>query len=143
VYGDGLQVRDWLHVADHCAAIALALTKGVSGEVYNIGGNGETTNMHIVRSLCALVDQQLTSDPVYRGLYPDSPIFQGKQATALISHVRDRQGHDRRYAINFGKAEAELRYRPSRNLAAGLKSTVQWYLDGSDWWLSLNRAAAV
>jgi dTDP-glucose 4,6-dehydratase len=143
VYGDGLQVRDWLHVVDHCAAIALALSKGIAGEVYNIGGNGETTNMHIVRSLCALVDQRLTADPAYRRLYPDSPVFHGKQAAGLISHVRDRQGHDRRYAINFSKAETELGYRPSRDLAAGLESTVQWYLAGSAWWLNLNRAAAL
>ena len=134
VYGDGLQVRDWLHVADHCNAISLALRRGTSGEVYNIGGNGETTNMHIVRSLCALVDERLTSSPEYGQLYPASPVFHGRQAVELISHVRDRQGHDRRYAINFSKAETELGYRPSRDLAAGLKSTVQWYLDESAWW---------
>jgi dTDP-glucose 4,6-dehydratase len=143
VYGDGLQVRDWLHVADHCSAISLALGRGTSGEVYNIGGNGETTNMHIVRSLCALVDERLTSSPEYRQLYPASPVFHGRRAVELISHVRDRQGHDRRYAINFSKAEAELGYRPSRDLAAGLTSTVQWYLDESAWWKNLNRASAI
>jgi dTDP-glucose 4,6-dehydratase len=141
VYGDGLQIRDWLHVADHCAAIAMALEKGTSGEVYNIGGNGETTNMHIVRSLCSLVDQRLTANPDFRRLYPDSPVFQGKQAANLITHVRDRQGHDRRYAINFSKAATDLSYAPSRDLAAGLASTVDWYLREASWWQELNRGA--
>src|SRR5271168_2323528 len=90
VYGDGLQIRDWLHVEDHCAAIALALEKGTSGEVYNIGGNGETTNIHIVRTLCDLVDRQLGVHPEHRGSFPESPIFSGKRAAQLISHVRDR-----------------------------------------------------
>jgi dTDP-glucose 4,6-dehydratase len=141
VYGDGLQVRDWLHVADHCEAIALALHKGESGNVYNIGGNGETTNMHIVRSLCALVDEQLSTNAEYRRLYPQSPVFQGKQAATLITHVKDRQGHDRRYAINYAKAAADLGYAPSRELNAGLKATVRWYLDQAVWWQNINRAA--
>jgi dTDP-glucose 4,6-dehydratase len=142
VYGDGLQVRDWLHVSDHCEAIALALYEGESGEVYNIGGNGETTNMNIVRTLCAQVDEQLGADPKYRTRYPQSPVFHGKKAVDLITHVTDRQGHDRRYAINYEKAAAKLNYAPKRELSSGLKSTVKWYLDQAGWWQNINRAAA-
>jgi dTDP-glucose 4,6-dehydratase len=138
VYGDGMQVRDWLHVADHCQAIVLALTRGKSGEVYNIGGNGETTNLNIVHSLCALVDEQLTALPGYRHQYPEAPVFHGGRAIELISHVQDRQGHDRRYAINFAKAAGDLGYSPSTELARGLRSTGEWYLSESGWWRKLN-----
>jgi dTDP-glucose 4,6-dehydratase len=141
VYGDGLQIRDWLHVADHCEAIVGALLHGEPGEVYNIGGSGETTNIQIVRSLCALVDEQLMARSEYRQLYPASPVFHGKRAIELISHVRDRQGHDRRYAINYAKAAASLGYSPTRDLASGLISTVNWYLREAKWWRDLNRAA--
>ena len=108
VYGDGLQIRDWLHVEDHCAAIESALRRGKPGAVYNIGGNGETTNIQIVRALCDLVDQQLSKRSEYRNSFPRSPIFRGKQATQLISHVRDRPGHDRRYAIDYTKAACRV-----------------------------------
>jgi dTDP-glucose 4,6-dehydratase len=141
VYGDGLQIRDWLHVADHCAAIGLALALGESGEIYNIGGGGETTNIEIVRALCALVDEQLITHHKYRNLFPSSPVFHGKKAIDLISHVRDRQGHDRRYAINYSKAADSLGYAPSRDLASGLKSTVAWYLRETTWWENFDRAA--
>jgi dTDP-glucose 4,6-dehydratase len=140
VYGDGLQIRDWLHVADHCEAIATALAYGAAGEVYNIGGSGETTNIQIVQSLCEMVDHQLARHPQYRVLYPASPLFHGRRAKDLISHVRDRPGHDRRYAVNFSKATALLRYAPSRDLASGLKSTVEWYLREAKWWQDLNCA---
>jgi dTDP-glucose 4,6-dehydratase len=137
VYGDGLQVRDWLHVADHCEAICLALARGASGEVYNIGGNSETTNIHIVRTLCSLVDEQLTERADLRAAFPASPVANGKTAAQLIAHVRDRPGHDRRYAIDYRKAESELRYTPSRNLAAGLRDTLEWYLSNRRWWEAL------
>src|ERR1700691_1621476 len=110
VYGDGLQVRDWLHVEDHCAAIALALTRGKPGEVYNVGGNSETTNIHIVRSLCDLLDESLAEDAGLRSAFPASPASNGARAADLITHVRDRPGHDRRYAINYDKAQHELGY---------------------------------
>ena len=141
VYGDGLQIRDWLHVADHCAAIRMTLAQGEPGEVYNIGGSGETTNIEIVRALCALVDEQLLVDHKYRNLFPGSPVFHGKRALDLISHVRDRQGHDRRYAINYSKAAGNLGYTPSRNLASGLESTVAWYMGETTWWENFDRAA--
>jgi dTDP-glucose 4,6-dehydratase len=137
VYGDGLQVRDWLHVADHCAAIALALTRGKPGEVYNVGGNAETTNITIVRTLCGLVDEVLAGREDLRKAFPSSPAANGKPATDLITHVRDRPGHDRRYAIDYRKAARELGYAPSRDLAGGLRETLAWFLDNTRWWQPL------
>jgi dTDP-glucose 4,6-dehydratase len=134
VYGDGLQIRDWLHVEDHCTAIALALEKGEPGAVYNIGGNSETTNIQIVRTLCALVDRRLSEHSEFRDSFPHSPIFNGKQAVQLIAHVRDRLGHDRRYAINYSKAARDLGYSPARDLSQGLAATVDWYLQHVGWW---------
>jgi dTDP-glucose 4,6-dehydratase len=134
VYGDGLQVRDWLHVEDHCVAIALALERGRSGEVYNVGGNSETTNIEIVRTLCDLVDGALGERAELRAAFPTSPAVRGKAAVELITHVRDRLGHDRRYAIDFAKAKSELGYKPGRDLATGLRSTLDWYLGHIDWW---------
>jgi dTDP-glucose 4,6-dehydratase len=137
VYGDGLQIRDWLHVEDHCAAIKLALAKGDPGAVYNVGGNSETTNIHIVRTLCELLDARLNAHPEYRAAFPASPAFNGAKAVQLISHVRDRPGHDRRYAIDYSKASRDLGYAPARNLEAGLGSTVDWYLNQVTWWQDL------
>ena len=137
VYGDGLQVRDWLHVADHCEAISLALARGKSGEVYNIGGNSETTNMHIVRTLCALVDAYLAERADLRQAFPAAPAANGRRAVELITHVRDRPGHDRRYAIDYRKAQRELGYAPSRDLAQGLRETLDWYIDNPGWWQAL------
>jgi dTDP-glucose 4,6-dehydratase len=137
VYGDGNQIRDWLHVADHCAAISLALTQGKSGEVYNIGGNSECTNLAIVRGLCALVDEYFGNDPALRGAFPSSPASTGTRSAELITHVRDRPGHDRRYAIDYSKAQRELGYSPGGNLAQGLRHTFSWYLTNQEWWKPL------
>jgi dTDP-glucose 4,6-dehydratase len=137
VYGDGLQVRDWLHVEDHCAAIALALVQGKPGEVYNIGGNSETTNIEIVRTLCGLVDESLSKRAELRSAFPNSPVVGGKRSVDLITHVRDRLGHDRRYAINYSKAKRELGYAPAQNLATGLRATLDWYLANTPWWQAL------
>jgi dTDP-glucose 4,6-dehydratase len=137
VYGDGLQIRDWLHVDDHCAAIALALRRGRAGEVYNVGGNSETANIEIVRALCELVDLRLAARPELQKQFPGSPRFNGKSALELITHVRDRPGHDRRYAINYAKAARDLEYAPARNLKSGLAATVDWYLHNIPWWQAL------
>ena len=134
VYGDGQQIRDWLHVEDHCRAIALALTRGKSGEVYNIGGNSETANIHIVRTLCGLVDEYLAEREDARKAFPGSPVAKGGKAEALIDYVRDRPGHDRRYAIDYRKAERELGYAPAQGLTQGLRSTLDWYLANTGWW---------
>jgi dTDP-glucose 4,6-dehydratase len=137
VYGDGLQIRDWLHVADHCAAIHLALTRGKSGEIYNVGGNSETTNIEIVRTLCALVDQALAERADLRQAFPASPAVSGKKAVGLIAHVRDRLGHDRRYAIDYRKSQRELGYAPTFDLKKGLRETLEWYLANTRWWQAL------
>jgi len=137
VYGDGLQVRDWLHVADHCGAISLALTRGEPGEVYNIGGNCETTNIEIVRTLCELVDESLAGRSAAAALFGTSPANRGGKSTDLITHVRDRLGHDRRYAIDYTKALRDLGYRPSRSLRSGLQETLDWYLANLSWWRPL------
>src|ERR1700723_4565483 len=137
VYGDGLQVRDWLHVEDHCVAISLALTRGRSGEVYNVGGNSETANIDIVKTLCRLVDDSLGERPELRAAFPASPAVTGGRAADLITHVRDRLGHDRRYAIDYTKAKNELGYAPARDLASGLSATLEWYLANTGWWKAL------
>jgi dTDP-glucose 4,6-dehydratase len=137
VYGDGMQIRDWLHVADHCEAISLTLNRGKAGEVYNIGGNSETSNMEIVRTLCSLLDTYLAARADMREAFPASPAVRGRHAADLIAHVRDRPGHDRRYAIDYGKAARELGYLPSRDLATGLRHTLEWYFANSGWWQAL------
>ncbi len=137
IYGDGLQVRDWLHVADHCTAIELAMTRGEPGEVYNVGGNSETANIEIVHRLCALADEHFAADAVLRATFPNSPAAAGRPAAELITHVRDRPGHDRRYAIDYRKAQKDLGYAPARDLATGLRATFDWYLKNSGWWQAL------
>ena len=114
VYGDGQNVRDWLYVLDHCDAIRQVLARGRPGEVYNIGGGAEMKNIDLVRTLCALLDE---AQPRTGGSYAD-----------LISFVKDRPGHDRRYAIDSRKIQRELGWRPAQTFASGLKETVRWYL---------------
>ncbi len=137
VYGDGQQIRDWLHVEDHCRAIVLALIRGKSGEVYNIGGNSETANIDIVRTLCGLVDEYLAEHGDAKKRFPEAPAAHGRRAEQLISYVRDRPGHDRRYAIDYRKAERELGYAPARGLAQGLSATLDWYFANAGWWQTL------
>jgi len=137
VYGDGLQVRDWLHVSDHCEAITLTLQRGRSGQVYNVGGNSETPNIEVVRTLCKLADERLGADPALRAAFPLSPAAKGGRAVDLITHVRDRPGHDRRYAIDYAKAQRDLGYSPSRDLSRGLHETLEWYLSNRAWWEAL------
>ncbi len=120
VYGDGLNIRDWLHVGDHCAAIRAVLARGRIGETYNIGGNSEKSNLEVVRAVCEALDE----------LHPDSPIM---PHGSLISFVKDRPGHDRRYAIDASKMRQELGWQPSQNFATGIRETVRWYLDHLDW----------
>ncbi len=138
VYGDGMNVRDWLYVGDHCAAIREVLARGRIGETYNIGGCNEMPNIEIVRAVCALLDE-LRPDPA--GSY-----------ARLITYVTDRPGHDRRYAIDARKIERELGWRPAETFATGIRKTVRWYLDHPDWvadvqsgayrdWVSANYAA--
>ena len=119
VYGDGLHVRDWLHVEDHCAAVRHVLARGVVGETYNVGGGNERTNLDVVRTLCALLDD-MRPDP--RGSH-----------ARLITHVADRPGHDRRYALDTAKIRRELDWQPAYTFDSGLRQTVAWYLDHPEW----------
>ncbi len=118
IYGDGMNVRDWLYVEDHCTAIATVLAQGTLGEVYNIGGWNEKPNLEIVRTLCSLLDE----------LAPASQSFANQ-----ITYVKDRPGHDRRYAIDARKIERELGWRPKETFETGIRKTVQWYLANREW----------
>jgi len=119
VYGDGMNVRDWLFVEDHCEGIALVLQRGRPGETYNIGGCNEKPNLEIVHAICDLVDE----------MAPRS----GPSRRDLITFVKDRPGHDRRYAMNAGKIERELGWKPKETFASGLRKTVRWYVEHDQW----------
>ena len=120
VYGDGQQIRDWLYVKDHCSAIRTVLAGGRVGETYNVGGWNEKPNIDIVHTVCALLDE----------LRPRSD---GQSYTSQISFVKDRPGHDRRYAIDAGKIERELGWKPAETFESGIRKTVLWYLDNPQW----------
>jgi dTDP-glucose 4,6-dehydratase len=120
VYGDGKNIRDWLYVEDHARALALVLEHGKIGETYNVGGRNERTNLHVVETICDLLDDIAPSDTGSR--------------RELISFVTDRPGHDRRYAIDASKLERELGWRAEHNFETGLEKTVRWYIDNNAWW---------
>ncbi len=120
IYGDGLNIRDWLYVGDHCAAIQLVLERGRVGEIYNVGGRCEKTNLEVVQTVCSLLDE----------MCPDSP---HAPHGSLITSVKDRPGHDRRYGMNIAKIENELGWTPEETFLTGLKKTIQWYLDNPAW----------
>ena len=124
VYGDGQNIRDWLYVGDHCRALDVVIDRGKPGETYNIGGNNEVKNIDLVKTLCDLMDE----------LAPDLPV---QPAHKLITFVKDRPGHDRRYAIDATKIETELEWTPQETLAEGLRRTIEWYLTHRDWWQPL------
>lgn len=125
VYGDGMNIRDWLYVEDHCEALWQVIQRGRSGETYNIGGHNEWANIHIVQHLCDLIDE----------LRPDL----GGNSRGLITYVKDRPGHDRRYAIDAGKIERELGWKPAHRFEEGIRKTAQWYLDNQAWVTSVLR----
>jgi dTDP-glucose 4,6-dehydratase len=138
VYGDGQQIRDWLFVLDHCTAIEVVLRRGRVGETYNVGGGNQRSNLEVVTTICALLDE----------LRPDSPFVPHIQ---LLTYVQDRPGHDRRYAIDARKLESEMGWHAAESFETGLRKTVQWYLDHQAWvedvtsgayqrWLELNYA---
>jgi len=120
VYGDGRNVRDWLYVGDHCSAIQRVLEGGRVGETYNVGGNAERENIAVVKTICALLDQR-------------HPLPDGKRREDLITFVKDRPGHDRRYAIDSGKLRRELGWRPTETFETGIAHTVDWYLANQAW----------
>lgn len=126
IYGDGNQVRDWLFVADHCEAIRLVLRSGRPGETYNVGGGNQPTNLEVVRTLCSLLDEMRPARTAY---------------AEQIQFVRDRPGHDRRYAVNHDRITTELGWRPRESLESGLRRTVRWYLDNPEWVAKVTGAA--
>jgi dTDP-glucose 4,6-dehydratase len=134
IYGDGMQVRDWLHVEDHCRGIEAALLRGKPGETYNIGGGAEMPNIAVIDTLCAAVDAAFAADPGLAARFPDAPAAKGRPTASLKTHVADRPGHDRRYAIDERKARAELGYAPARDFTQGFAATLAWYLANEAWW---------
>ena len=136
VYGDGQNVRDWLYVGDHCAALRTVLERGRPGAVYNVGGNAEMKNIDVVRTICTVLAERRA----------------GRDFVRQITFVRDRPGHDRRYAVNAARAREELGWTPAESFASGIRRTVSWYLDNAAWlaavtsgayhdWVSLQYAA--
>jgi len=120
VYGDGMNVRDWLFVGDHCSAIRRVLDKGRVGETYNVGGNAERANLVVVKAICAILDER-------------RPLENGARREELITFVKDRPGHDRRYAIDSSKLQNELGWKPSQTFESGIAATIDWYLDNDSW----------
>jgi dTDP-glucose 4,6-dehydratase len=134
IYGDGRNVRDWLHVSDHCRGIDLILSSGRPGQVYNIGGGQESENLELVRMLCALVDEAFRERPHLKERFPLCPAARAEGTAGLISFVKDRPGHDRRYAIDCSKIGRELGYKAMIGLQSGLRDTLVWYLQHESWW---------
>ena len=123
VYGDGKNIRDWLYVEDHAKALTMVLERGTIGETYNVGGRNERTNLHVVETICDLLDE----------LAPKA----GGQHRRLISFVADRPGHDRRYAIDASKLERELGWRADETFESGIGKTVRWYIEQKPWWQAI------
>ncbi len=126
IYGDGLNIRDWLYVEDHCQGIDMILKKGRLGETYNVGGNCEKTNLEVVNTVCAILDK-------LKSLSPQSSALSTQSYSSLLTHIKDRPGHDRRYAIDASKITSELDYAPQESFETGMRKTVEWYLDNLDW----------
>ena len=134
IYGDGMQVRDWLHVEDHCRGIAAVLDRGRVGETYNIGGGAELPNLTVIDTLCDAVDAAFAADSALAARFPDAPAARGVATASLKTTVTDRPGHDRRYAIDERRARDELGYAPQRTFAQGFSATLDWYLANEPWW---------
>jgi dTDP-glucose 4,6-dehydratase len=126
IYGNGLQIRDWLYVDDHAKALIKVITEGKSGDTYNIGGHNEKTNLEVVEAICDLLEELVSNKPL--GVY---------QYKDLIKFVKDRPGHDTRYAIDATKIYNNLGWKPQETFETGLKKTVKWYLKNTDWWESV------
>ncbi|WP_379923387.1 dTDP-glucose 4,6-dehydratase [Erythrobacter sp. R86502] len=137
IYGDGMNVRDWLHVEDHCRGIEASLVNGKPGETYNIGGGAELPNLEVIAAICREVDRAFAEVEGLAQRYPDAPAAKGEATETLKTFVTDRAGHDRRYAIDETKARAELDYAPAHGFDEGLRQTLRWYLDNEAWWRPL------
>lgn len=134
VYGDGSNIRDWLYVEDHCVGIDLVINSGAVGETYNVGGNNEWRNIDIVNLLCEQIDAAFASDESLKAKFPRAPAATGVETASLITYVRDRPGHDKRYAIDASRAARELGYAPEQSFETGFSLTLGWMLENEAWW---------
>ena len=134
IYGDGQQIRDWLYVEDHARGIDLILKKGNVDETYNIGGINEWANIDIVNLICGMMDDAFKADPSLAERFPEAMAVQSGNSSSLITYVKDRLGHDRRYAIDPAKANDLLGYQPAESFETGIRKTLAWYLANTEWW---------
>ena len=141
IYGDGSNVRDWLHVSDHCEALLSVIERGRIGETYNIGGGNEQNNRDVVGLICDRLDHAFAADRSLAQRFPSCPAASGRACRSLISYVTDRPGHDHRYAINATKLAREINVRCSVGFTTGLEQTVRWYLDQENWWRDVTSGA--
>jgi len=137
IYGDGMNVRDWLHVEDHCRGIALVLARGTVGESYNIGGGAELPNLTVIDTLCSAVDAAFARDATLASRFPDAPAAAGTPTATLKTYVTDRAGHDRRYAIDDTRARTALGYAAQNDFIEGFAATLDWYLVNEEWWRAI------
>jgi dTDP-glucose 4,6-dehydratase len=141
IYGDGSNIRDWLHVSDHCAALMAVVERGRVGETYNVGGGNERNNRDVVGSICDLIDRAFAADGTLAARFPACPAAAKASCRTLISYVTDRPGHDHRYAIDAGKLANELGQRCSIGFEDGLAQTISWYLEHESWWRDVTSGA--
>ncbi|MGR5488042.1 dTDP-glucose 4,6-dehydratase, partial [Vibrio alfacsensis] len=136
VYGDGMQIRDWLFVEDHARALYKVVTEGMVGETYNIGGHNEKANIEVVKTICALLEElvPVAKNEAFLSRHPELDSGSSKTYTDLITYVTDRPGHDVRYAIDASKIERELGWTPEETFESGIRKTVEWYLNNKEWW---------
>jgi dTDP-glucose 4,6-dehydratase len=134
LYGDGLHVRDWIYVEDHCRAIDRVLSAGKIGGTYNVAGRNAWKNIDVLRLLCRLVEDAFASDGSLSRRFPRSPVAAGRPLQELITYVQDRPGHDRRYAIDASKVQRDLGFTPTESFETGMRKTVTWYLANESWW---------
>jgi dTDP-glucose 4,6-dehydratase len=134
VYGDGHNIRDWLYVEDHCRAVERVLLRGTLGETYNVGGRNEWKNIDVVRLVCRLVDEMFAGDRKLATRFPCCPASARRETASLVTLVKDRPGHDRRYAIDASRVERELGFTPGESFETGIRKTVAWYVANEGWW---------
>lgn len=139
IYGDGLNVRDWLHVEDHCRGIEACLRQGSPGETYNLGGEAEKTNLEVVDTICSTLDKLFEGGEVLTMRFPQALPASGRSASECKRFVDDRPGHDRRYAIDSSKAQRDIGFSPQIPFADGIASTIDWYLQNEEWWMPLRK----
>ena len=137
VYGNGLNIRDWLHVDDHCTAIMKIIKLGKNGDTYNVGGENQITNIELIKKLCDLLDKKISQDMQYIEHFPNCSVSNNRKSHSLIEFVEDRLGHDSRYAIDPKKIKIELGFTPQVDFIDGISATINWYLCNEAWWRSL------